>query len=244
MVAVSPSGSEAAGTAVTVVGSTEAPTNPPAGSPAPSDTPTLPPPPTSTPAPTAPPFKLPDGVNLGDKLFSADFFQGWPTENFPTVKMGIKDGKYVLEIGPQDAGIRSSGVVKQKNLFQQIEVTPNSCPTKTGFGLRFRMQDNSNYYRFSIFCDNTFISSAVVSGGVTELVSGKLPGGLDVTVSDLHTIGVAAFNDGFTFYLDDQIVGTANDNRLDQGDVAFYAFSQATSVIQVAFDNWQVWSLR
>lgn len=197
-----------------------------------------------TAAPTSALVSLPDGVSLGDKVFTADFFQGWPSENFPTVKMGIVNGQYVLEVGPQDAGIRTTGVVKQKNLFEQIEVTPAACPDKGGYGIRFRLKDNSNYYRFSVFCGNTYSSAAVINGSVTELSSGKLPEGLDAASAAVHKIGVAAFNQTFTLYFDGQVVVSAGDSQLDEGDVGLYAFSQGAQATTVAFDNWQVWSLR
>jgi len=201
-------------------------------------------PPSSTPVPPAAPVKLPDGAILGDRIFVADFFQGWPDANFPTVKMTLKDGQYDFEIGPQDAGIRNTGVVQAHNLYHQIEVTPANCPDGAGIGLRFRQKDASNYYRFSVFCDNTYKSAVVIGGSVTELTAGPLPAGLDASTNQTHQIGVAAFNTGFTFYFDGKSVGNASDASLDQGDVAFYAFSQSAKVIELAFDNWQVWALR
>ena len=191
-----------------------------------------------------PPIPIPDGTTLGDRIFTADFFQGWPPADFPGVKMGIVDGQYVITAGPSDAGVRNSGAVNQKNLVQQIELTFSTCPEQTGFGLRFRQKDSGSYYRFSVFCDNTYAAGIVLNGSVTIIGSGSLPSDVDALASGKHALGVAAFNQGFTFYFDGKLVGTASEATLDQGDVAFYAFSQGTHVISVAFDNWQVWSLR
>lgn len=201
-------------------------------------------PPSATAVPTSSLVDLPSGINLGDRIFSADFFQGWPSENFPTVKIALKDGQYAFEIGPQDAGVISSSVVQAGNVFHQIEFTPKNCPDGAGFGLRIRQKDSGNYYRFSVFCDNTFKAAVVINGTVTELTSGPLPSGSQPGASTTHIIGVAAFNTGFTYYFDQQVIGTASDTQVAQGDVAFYAFSQESSVLQVAFDNWQVWTLR
>ena len=204
----------------------------------------------TTAAPTAtltqppPPIPIPDGTILGERVFTADFFQGWPPADFPTVKMGIVDGQYVITAGPSDAGVRNSGTVNQKDLVQQIELTLSSCPAQTGFGMRFRQKDSGSYYRISVFCDNTYAAGTVLSGSVTIIGSGSLPSGVDASTAGKHTLGVAAFNQGLTFYFDGKLVGTASEASLDQGDVAFYAFSQGPQVISVAFDNWQVWSLR
>jgi len=201
-------------------------------------------PPTATPVPTSALVNLPGGVNLGERVFYADFFQGWPTENFPTVKMVLKDGQYDFQIGPQDAGIRSTGIVQGGNVYQQIEFTPDNCPDGSGFGLRVRQKDSGSYDRFSVFCDNTYKSAVVINGSVNELASGSLPADTKAGTPTTHVIGIAAYNSTFTYYFDGEVVGTASDTQLAQGDVAFYAFSQGAGVLQVAFDNWQVWTLR
>ncbi len=216
----------------------------PADTPTPSSTPT--PAPTDTPSPTPTPLvqNLPGGATIGDKIYTASFDQGWPSVADPSAHMGIVNGQYAWQIGPFDARFITTTLVNQNNLYEEIQATPAKCPDKAGYGLIARYKDASDYYVFSLFCDNTYTVVAKVGGSVFGLSNGKLPDGIDDTTNQPHRVGIAAFKDSFSLYFDGQVIGSFSDNQLAQGDVALYAFSQGTSPVQVSFDNWQVWSLR
>ncbi|MBN1313586.1 MAG: hypothetical protein JXB30_19430 [Anaerolineae bacterium] len=192
---------------------------------------------------TVAPSGVPDGVNVAETIFSADFYQGWPSTNEGTAKMSIVNGQYLFSIGPFDARLVTTTAVDRRDMYAQVEVTPKQCPAKTGYGLIFRYTDTGNYYLLTIFCDKTFTVGGRDSGSVFGN-NNALPEGLDSADPSAHYIGVLAQGDNYTFYFDKQPIGDLHDNRQQQGDVGIYAVSEANQAIQVAFDNLKVWALR
>jgi len=199
-------------------------------------------PPEATPT-LAPPAGVPGGVDVAEIVYSADFYQGWPSTNDGTAKMSIVNGQYLFAIGPFDARLVTTTAVNRRDMYAQVEVTPKQCPAKTGYGLIFRYTDTGNYYLLTIFCDKTFTIGGRDSGSVFGNNQG-LPDGLDSAEQAVHYVGVLARGDDYTLYFDQQPIGDFRDNRRQQGDVGVYAVSEANQAIQVAFDNLKVWALR
>jgi hypothetical protein len=183
-------------------------------------------------------------LNLDRKIYSADFAQGWPTQNDTTIKMGITNGQYSFAIGPFDAAFRNTGVVNQADLYAKIEVTISECPEKAGYGLRFRLAGNNDAYTFLVFCEGTYSLTGRINGSLLQspLASGSLPGGTDAQ-SGIHTLSILARGNILRIYLDDVLLAEAEDSRLDTGDVALYALSEGVGIIEVAFDNLEVWTI-
>jgi hypothetical protein len=209
--------------------------------PAVSDTPA---PPTATLAPTAPP-EIPDGVSVGSVLYTTTF-QGWPTANDPGAKLSFADGHYLFELS-RDARYfttLAASVSNQPDVYAQMTITPKQCPakTKTGYGLIFRYADSGNYYLLTVFCDKSYTIGGKDSGSIFGN-TGTLPGDLDPTSSEAHSVGVMVHGYDYTLYFDKQPIGTFQDNRRPKGDVGIYAMSQADEVLQVTFDSLKVWTL-
>jgi hypothetical protein len=192
-------------------------------------------------APTAQPA---GDLNLDRKIYSADFAQGWPTQNDTTVKMVIANGQYSFAIGPFDAAFRNTGVVNQADLYAKVEVTVSDCPEEAGYGLRFRLASNNDAYTFLAFCEGTYSLTGRVNGSLLQspLASGSLPGSIDAK-SGTHTLSILAHGAVLRIYFDDFMLAEAQDSRLDTGDVAIYALSEGIGIIEVAFDNLEVWTI-
>jgi hypothetical protein len=203
--------------------------------------------PTNRPAPTSAPngSSLP-GVSRDRMIFAADFYQGWPTIDESNVLIRLVDGQYLFEVGPTDAARVQTTAVNQRDAYVQVEVTPRSCPEEAGYGLIVRYVDDDNYYLTTISCDNRVTAVARVAGSFSggALVDNALPAGLDATSQQTHILGVLSEGDSHTLYFDDQVVGSFEDARHEQGDVALHAISRGTGVIRVAFDNLEVWTVR
>jgi hypothetical protein len=205
-------------------------------------------PPSPSPAPTLTPtvsfVNLPAGISLGGATYSSDFQTGWPSFNDPTAKIAIRDDQYHFEIGPFDGRYFTTTALNQGNLYAQVEVTPETCPDKTGYGLMFHFEDASNYYLLTIFCDSSYTAVAKVAGSVVALSYGNLPTDLDPKQEDVHHLGVLAHGNDYTLYLEGQSIGSFNDTQFPKGDVAIYAVSQGNKVLKVSFDNLKVWSVQ
>lgn len=224
----------APGTSAPVVQATQAPTLTPSITPSPA--PTL--------TPTVSFINLPSGVSLGGAIYFSDFEAGWPSTNDPTAKIAIKNGQYVFEVGPYDGRYFNTTLIKQANLYVQVEVTPDTCPQKAGYGLMFHFVDANNYYLLTVFCDNTYTAIAKVAGSVMALNYGSLPSGLDAKQNGVLHLGVLARGTSYTLFLEGKSIGSFDDSQFPQGDVAIYAVSQGNKVLKVAFDNLKVWSVQ
>jgi hypothetical protein len=199
---------------------------------------------TPTATPTSPVAALPDGMVVVDNVFTADFFQGWPSFNDDTAKIAIQQGQYVFKIGPLSARFVNTTVVNRSDMYVQVEVTPKTCSAENGYGLMYRYKDASNYYLFTVFCNKTFTAVARVNGSLLGFLNEYLPADLDPASGTTHIISVAAKGQTMSLFFDGKLVGSFTDNQLTQGDIAVYAASQTTEVVTVAFDNLQVWTVR
>lgn len=198
--------------------------------------------PTVTTAPVVRQGNVPAGLNLGSVIFTADFTQGWPSVDDPTAKISIVNGQYAFAIGPFDGRFFNTSTVDQGDLYAQVDAQILECSEGGVYGLLFRQSDAGNYYAFLLFCNNTYSVISRVNGSLrsSPIVTGDLSG---ADASGNHSLGVLAQGDNLTFYLDGQQLATASDQRHTSGDVALYAASQSSNVMQVAFDNLKIWSL-
>lgn len=219
----------------------------PTQTPAPSSTPapTLPPPPSPTPAIGIP---VPSGVSIGEPFYVTDFSAGWPTINDATAKIEIVRGQYVFELGPFDGRLLTTTLVNQADYYVALDAYPDAerCPARAGYGIVFRYVDNSNYYVFTVYCDNTFAVAARIGGrligvGVAEQT---LPSGLDAKSAGPHELAVIARGTEYWVFMDGVQLANLRDNGNPAGDVAPYAVSNSEQRIRVAFDNLEVRPVR
>jgi hypothetical protein len=182
----------------------------------------------------------------GAQLFRTDFSRGWPTLNEASAKIEIVDGQYQFKIGPYDARFMNTSAVKQGDILAQVEVNITDCPEKGGYGLIFRQKDSTNYYSFMVFCSNAYSLIARVNGSLGTggpMAAGSLPGGMSAQ-SGTHTLAVRAEGSSITIYIDGQSLAQVSDERFTTGDIAMYVFSESGNVVQVAFDNLEVWAAK
>lgn len=187
----------------------------------------------------------PEGIHRGAVLFTAGFEQGWPTIDEATAKVSIISGKYDFKLGPYDSTFISTTAVAAENLYAEVDVAVSACPASGGYGLLFRQSTGGNYYALVINCSGRYSLLVRLGGTLAQqpVASGTLPAGIDATTGS-HVVGVATQGDNISLYLDGQLIGQATDTRLDSGDVALYAFTESDSLIQVAFDNLEVWAVQ
>lgn len=206
---------------------------------------------TPTPAPTAAPsatptlsfVNLPAGISLVGSVYTTTF-DGWPSFNDPTAKSSISNGHYHFDMGPFDGRFLNTTALNAGNVYIELDVTPDNCPEKGGYGVMFHFKDANNYYLLTIFCDNTFTAVAKVAGSVSALSYDKLPSGLDATSNDTHHLGILAHGNDYNLYLEGQPLGSFSDGQFPKGDVAIYATSQGAKVFRIDFESLKVWSVQ
>lgn len=181
---------------------------------------------------------------LGELEFSSGFEAGWPTVGEEGVQASLEDGGYVFALAPDNMTVQNASAVDAGNVYVQVEVTPETCPAGGGYGMFFRMRDESNYYALTFFCDGR-VTVFARSGGTLvtpPVLDVTLPAGLNASAAGAHAIGVLANGSRIEVFFDGQSIATATDSRHSQGDVAVYAVSPRSSELRVVFDNLGVWA--
>lgn len=203
-----------------------------------------------TPAPeqTDTPIPTPQTADFErvELIYVSDFSSGWPTFEDAGARLYVANGQYVFDLGPGSLRYVATTRLEQRDMYAQIEVTPDQCPEGGGYGLFVRYKDQDNYYALTVFCDNR-VTVYVRDDGVlntTPLLSTTLPGGLSAGGPTTHTLGVLTRGDDVTVIFDGQTVGSFTSEARKRGDIALYAASPSSARMLVAFDNLEVWSIR
>jgi hypothetical protein len=172
-------------------------------------------------------------------IYSADFYQGWPTIEDVDASLRPEAGQYIFEIRRSALRYISTTRGDQSNYYAQVEITPQTCPIGGGYGLLFHYQDANNYYALTIFCSGTVTVYSRSEGQLSSapLLETSVPAGLDPASSQMRTIGVISDDSSFTILVDNLTLGAFSSELLTSGDIALYAASQGGSPLVVAFDN-------
>lgn len=180
----------------------------------------------------------------GPILFSSDFSVGWPAIETDTSSVNIVNGQYLFEVGPFDGTYITTTSVSSGAYFVEVDIFPEQCPAKAGYGLLFNYRDSANYYVFTIYCDGRFTIAGRQAGAIFDvgISSATIPGGI-TSASGNHTVGIISDNGDFSLLFDNIILAMFSDTRHPDGDVAIYVTSQGSEVIRAAFDNLSVFSL-
>lgn len=179
-------------------------------------------------------------------IYVSDFSSGWPTFEDAGARLYVANGQYVFDLGPGSLRYVTTTRLEQRDMYAQVEVTPDQCPEGGGYGLFVRYKDQDNYYALTVFCDNR-VTVYVRDDGVlntTPLLSTTLPGGLSAGGPTTHTLGVLTYGDDVAVIFDGQTAGSFTSEARKRGDIALYAASPSSARMLVAFDNLEVWSIR
>jgi hypothetical protein len=115
-------------------------------------------------------------------------------------------------------------------------------PDKNIYGILFRYDlDGDDFYVFEIRGDG-FYSLAVDGAKHTEpevIVDWTESSAINKGQQTNH-LKVIAVGDSMEYYVNDQLLGTAQDSRLTAGTIGFFAGSIDEGGVQIAFDNLKI----
>lgn len=193
---------------------------------------------------TAPPVAgIPAGVPVGQRIYFADFTTGsWREVDTDTVTIKQEFGGYLWEVGPVDA----AWLGFQRDLtdfYMQIQVDVQRCPLDANYGLRFRLEDETTYHVFIVWCNDTYSVGSELAGVHGTVVSRtELPASLAGKAEAMRTLGLLAQGSQITLYLDGTEVTSFEDTDLTSGDIALWARAGET-VMRLLFDNLEIYEL-
>jgi len=195
----------------------------------------------TTPSPAPSPSPTPDRLlGLGPYLYQDDFSRndGWPIGQDSLGGTSYADGRLVI-------AVRKSGTYRYAqspspaltDFFVQVSVRAFLCGPLDDFGLMFRIDENSNHFRFILACDGQARVARLLNGQSFNLIPptntyAAIPGPLSV-----NRLGVLAKGSDFFFYINDVEVFSLRNGEIPAGGLGLFVHAGASGQTTVAFDD-------
>jgi hypothetical protein len=207
----------------------------------PSPTASLTPTPTATFTPTPTPSPTLDLLILFFDDFTATD-SGWGEFSDADGGMGYNDGGYHLTINTTDSYYWAAAARYYTNVSIEVDAKKIKGPLNNEIGLICRMQDDSNFYLFSISSDGYY--------GIFKLIKdewfnlGDLEWGFDNRVINtgiqFNHIKAICNDENLVLEVNGHVLMDIYDPDLTAGDVGIYAGTYEAGGLEVRFDNFLV----
>jgi hypothetical protein len=197
--------------------------------------------PTSTWVPAAQPSPTFDlGGYIGEIIFEDDFEQdlGWRLEEDIFGATALASGRLTLTSRRQGVWrFAYSPVVNATDFYMQVNLQGEICSRGDEFGIIFRANPSTGYYRFGLRCEGGVRVTRVLGETAQSLIT---PAQTETVVPGppaVNQLGVWARGNYFRFYINRIETFTARDSTIFQGAVGFYIFSGDAGQTTVFFDD-------
>lgn len=183
----------------------------------------------------------------GELLYEDDFSDpdsGWDEFSASEQTVGYEDGSYVIRVNlPNWMTWGNAYEWFEDGIAIEVEATKIGGPDDNGFGLVFGYQDELNFYRFEIASDGYYRFGKYVDDEWIEIIPWQET---DLVRQGAATNTIAVEMDGgtFTFLANGKVLGTAEDSSFTDGDVGLVAGSFDLVGVEIAFDDFRVYSLK
>ncbi len=186
----------------------------------------------------------PLAISNSDVLYQDTFSVGetgpWQVEGDASGRTAVLDGELIIEL---DAPALMQFVTLPEPIFtdfvMQVDARILAGSPQSSYGLLFRMQNATQFYRFDITGDGMFIVERRNSDGSwTRFVpdwtdSAAINQGVDA----VNQLRVEAVGDTMRFYVNDTLLQQVSDGQFVGGTIGLDAGTFGQSGLQVAFDN-------
>lgn len=199
--------------------------------------------PTVTPFPTATQTATPQPV-LEGRLYFEDFSNdqtGWDANDDEVSEFYYSGGQFFIEIVNTDSYYFVTSDRTFADGVLSVETSHVSGDdASTGGLILWRFKDTDNYYAMEITNNGTFSIHRSLDG-VFDII--KLPTYSPFlnTAGNSNKVTIAAYENNFDVYLNDQFVFHFNDASLPSGSIGLGAYPALASGVKVAFDNLAVY---
>jgi len=164
----------------------------------------------------------------------------WQAESDATAQVAVQDGVLRVYVAVPNQLAWAIAGKDFRDFHLTVEATQVSGPDDNEYGVLVRMQDHSNFYRFSISGDGYFLVSKFVDGQAELLGSNWTPSEAINQGQATNVVEVICQGDSMTFIVNGQQLAQVEDGQFTHGDIGLYAGSFYEGGVEVHFDNLSV----
>ena len=202
----------------------------------------------TTPSPTLTPPATPTlAFELGDSIWRDDFTDPgqWLQSDDVAQSTEVSDGQLLITIKLAERfTLAYNNARRAEDFYAAVIGRAETCLFRDRYGLLFRVQDGSNYYRWEVDCDGRYRFSKVVNDGMVLLQDWTAASGVNPS-GQPNTLSVRARGHTFEVFVNHVPQLTLTDDEFAKGGFGLYAGSGPQSEnVTVRFDDLNVWALK
>ncbi len=164
----------------------------------------------------------------------------WRAESDATAQVVVQDGVLQIRVLVPNQLAWAAAGKDFRDFHLSVEATQVAGPDDNEYGVLVRVQDPSNFYRFSISGDGYFLVSKFVDGQEVLLGGDWTPSEAVHRGNATNVLEVICQGDVLTFIVNGEQLAREEDSQFSHGDVALYAGAFYEAGVEVHFDNLQV----
>ncbi|MDI9547380.1 MAG: hypothetical protein QM346_07235 [Chloroflexota bacterium] len=187
-----------------------------------------------------------DEIRAGDPEVDDDFAADtdfWTTSYDGTTAGYYKAGAYHISIDTDNLVAWETGDLTAGDFVAEVEVSHYDGPLINEGGLLFRYVDSANFYLFSVSSDGYFVVKKLVDGEWVTLVEWTESDAANTGSRSANYLTVLAEGEQLAFFINDELVAEVADDSFSEGAVALVAGTLDEYEVDIAFDNFALWSL-
>jgi hypothetical protein len=181
----------------------------------------------------------PDDVLFFDN-FSVGTSGNWQTEADEAGRTAIENGQMVVAVNAENT-LQFTTLRDETfdDFILEVEVSAIEGAAENSYGILFRMQNPSEFYRFEITGDGKFMIERSDAGEswTRYLNDWTTSESINQGLNSLNKLRIEALGPNLTFYINDSEVHQLQDTRYLSGNIALDAGTFGQSSVTAAFDN-------
>lgn len=160
----------------------------------------------------------------------------WEAESDAAAQVEIQDGVLRVYVAVPGQLAWAAAGRDLADFHLTVEATQVAGPDDNEYGVLVRLEDGSNFYRFSISGDGYYAISKFEDGLPEDLINWT-PSEIIRQGQASNTIEVIAVGEQFTFRVNGQELAQIEDNTFSRGDIGLYAGTFYEGGVEVHFDS-------
>jgi hypothetical protein len=181
----------------------------------------------------------PDDVLFFDN-FSVGTSGNWQTEADEAGRTAIENGQMIVAVNAENT-LQYTTLRDETfgDFILEVEVAAIEGAAENSFGILFRMQNPSEFYRFDITGDGKYMVERSDAGEIwTRLLDDWTASeSINQGLSSINKLRIEALGSELTFYINDIEVHQLQDTQYSSGNIALDAGAFGQSGVTAAFDN-------